>query len=112
MGRTLTKKIFHPSHGVPKGSLDTGQIEDGFFNFKSIKGYRSSYCLVDPEHHESSYNLLTLWDPGEKLLQPPLFWKESTSELAAQTKESDRIFTTKLGLFQSLMVQAGNLTLM
>ena len=67
--------------------LDTGQTEDGFFNFKSIKGYRSSYSLPDPEQHESSYNILTQWDPGEKPLQPPLFWKKSTSELTAKTKK-------------------------
>ena len=40
-------------------SFDTEQIEDGFSNSKSIKGYRSSYFLPDPEQHESSYNLLT-----------------------------------------------------
>ena len=90
-----------------KHSFDTGQIEDGFSNSKSIKGYRSSYSLPDPEHHESSYNLLTQWDPGEKPLQPPLFRKESTSEFTAKTKGSDRIFTTKLDLSQSLMVQEG-----
>ena len=33
-----------------KDSLDTGQTEDGFFNFKSIKEYRGSYSLPDPEH--------------------------------------------------------------
>ena len=84
-----------------KDSFDTGQTEYGFFNSQSIKGYRSSYCLPDTEQHESSYNLLTQWDPGEKPLQPPLFWKESTSELTAKTMESNRIFTTKLGLSQS-----------
>ena len=77
-----------------KDSFDTGQIEDGFFNSKSIKGYRSSYSLTDPEHHESSYNLPTQWDPREKPLQPPLIRKESTSELTAKTKGRDRIFTT------------------
>ena len=40
-----------------KYSFDTGKIEDGFSNSKSIK----------------------LWDPGEKPLQPPLFRKESTA---------------------------------
>ena len=90
-----------------KDSFYTGQIEDGFSNSKSIKGYRSSCLLPDPEHHESGYNLLTQWDPGEKPLQPPLFRKESTSELTAKTKGTDRIFTTKLGLSQSLMVQEG-----
>ena len=76
-----------------RDSLDTGQIEDGFSNSKSIKQYRGSYSLPDPEQHESSYNLLTQWDPGEKLLQFLLFRKESTSELTAKTKRSDGIFT-------------------
>ena len=51
----------------------------------SIKGYRSSYSPPEPEQHESSHNLLTQWDAGEKLLQTPLFRKESTSELTAKT---------------------------
>ena len=33
-----------------KDPLDTGQTEDGSFNFKSIKEYRGSYSLSDPEH--------------------------------------------------------------
>ena len=41
----------------------------------------------------------------------PLFWKGGTGELA-KTKGSDRIFTIKLGLSQSLVVQEGSLTLM
>ena len=69
-----------------KDSFDTGQIESGFSNSKSIKGHRSSYFLPDPGHHESNYNLLTQWDPGEKPLQPPLFWKESISDLTAKTR--------------------------
>ena len=90
-----------------KYSFDTAQIEDGFSNPKSIKGYRNSYSLPDPEHHESNYNLLTQWYPGEKPFHPPLFRKESTSELTAKTIGSDRIFTTKLVLSQSLMVEEG-----
>ena len=70
-----------------KDSFATGQIEDGFSNSKSIKEYRSSYTLPDPDHHESSYNLLPQWDTGEKPLQPPLIRKEWTS------------LTTKLGFF-------------
>ena len=76
-----------------KDSLDTGQIEDGFANSKSIKVYTSSYSLPDPEQHESSNNLLTQCNPGERPLQPPHFRKESTSELTAKTKQSDRNFT-------------------
>ena len=112
VGRTTTKNIFHPLMEYLKDSFDTGQIEDGFSNSKAIKGYRSSYSLPDPEHNESSNNLLSQWDPGEKPLQPQLFRKESTSELTAKTKGSDRIFTTKLGLSQSLMVQKEPITLM
>ena len=95
-----------------KDSFDTGQTEDGFFNSKSIKGYRSPYSLPDTEQQQTSYNLLNEWDPGEKPLQPPLFWNESTSEITAKTMGSDRIFTTKLGLSQSLMIQEVTLTLM
>ena len=83
-------------------SLDTGQAEDECFNFKAIKGCRSSYSLPAPEQYECNYNLLTQWDPGEKPLQNPLFLKEGTSELTAKTKESDRIFTIILGFPQSL----------
>ena len=90
-----------------KDSFDTGQIEDGFSGSKSIKGYRNSYSLPDPEQHQSSYNQLTQWNPGKKLLQPPIFRKESTSELTAKTKGSDKIFTIKFSLSQSLMVQVG-----
>ena len=90
-----------------KDSFDTGQIEVGFSNSKSIQGYRSSYSLPDPEHHESNYNLLTQCDSGEKPLQHPLFRKQGTSELTSKTKGSDRIPTANLGLSQSLMVQEG-----
>ena len=45
-------------------------------------------------------------------LQLPLLWKESTSELTAKTKGSDKIFTIKLGLYQSLMLQEATLNLM
>ena len=54
-----------------KDSLDTGQTEDRFFNFKSIKEYRDSYSLPDPELLESIYNLLTEWNPGENTWKPP-----------------------------------------
>ena len=43
----------------------------------------------------------------EEPLQPPCFRKESTSELTAKTKGTYKIYTTKLGLSQSLMVQEG-----
>ena len=72
---------YHIEHLLPlmeylKDSLDTGQTEGGFFNFKSIKEYRDSYSLPDHEHLESRYNLLTEWDPGEKT------WKPKTNTMA------------------------------
>ena len=54
-----------------KDSLDTGQIEYGLFNFKSITEYRGSYSLPEPEDVEKSYKLLTEWDAGEKNWKPP-----------------------------------------
>ena len=56
-------------------------IEEGFSNSKSIKQYGSSYTLPDPEQHESSYNLLIQWDPGEKPLLPPLFTKSISTKI-------------------------------
>ena len=56
-------------------------IEDEFSNSKSIKKCGSSYSLPDLEQHESSYNLLTQWDPGEKPLQPPLFRKAIATKI-------------------------------
>ena len=63
-----------------KYSFDTGKIEDGFSSSKSIKQYRSSYSLPDPEH-ESSYNLLTQWDSEEQPLHPPLFRKAIATKI-------------------------------
>ena len=56
-------------------------IEYGVLNSKSIKKYGSPYSLPDLEQHEGSYNLLTLWDPGEKPLQPPLFRKAIATKI-------------------------------
>ena len=63
---------FHPTNGI---SEIFSYIEFGFSSSKSIKQYGSSYSLPDIEQHETSYNLLTQWEPGEKPLQPPLFRK-------------------------------------
>ena len=62
-GRTTTNKFSTHLMEYLKDSWDTGQTEDGSFNFKSIKEYGGSYSPPDPEHLESSYNLLTEWDP-------------------------------------------------
>ena len=75
MGRDLTSSSLM---AYLKYSFD---IEDGFSNSKSIKQYGSSYCLPDLEQHESSYNLLTQWDPGEKPLQPPVFRKAIATKI-------------------------------
>ena len=56
-------------------------IEVEFPNSKSIKQYGSPYSLPDLEQHESSYNLLTQWDPGEKPLQPPFFRKAIATKI-------------------------------
>ena len=72
LGRTTTITSSTPLLKCLNDSLDNGQTEDNFFNFKSIKESRGSYSLPDPEHVESSYNLLTEWDPGEKT------WKSTT----------------------------------
>ena len=56
-------------------------IDDRFSISKSIKQYRSSYSPPDLEQHESSYNLLTQWDPEEKPLQPPLFRKAIATKI-------------------------------
>ena len=65
------RKSSTPLMEYVKDSLDSGQTEDGFSNLKSIKEYRASYSLPDPEQLESSYNLLIEWDPGEKTWKPP-----------------------------------------
>ena len=75
MGRDLASTSLMP---YLKYSFD---IEDGFSNFKSIKQYGSSYTLPDLEQHESSYNLLTQWDHGEKPLQSPIFRKAIATKI-------------------------------
>ena len=56
-------------------------IEEGFSNFISIKQYRSPYNLTDLGQHESSYNLLSQWDPREKSLLPQLFRKATAAKI-------------------------------
>ena len=75
MGRDLTSTSLM---AYLKYSFD---IEDGFSNSKSIKQYGSPYSLPDLEQHESSYNLLTQWDTGEKPFQPPLFRKAIATKI-------------------------------
>ena len=53
-----------------KDTLNTGQTEDGFSNFKSIKGHRGSYSPPDPEYLVSSHNLLLEWEPGKIPWEP------------------------------------------
>ena len=75
MGRDLTSTSLA---AYLKYSFD---IEDGFSLSKSTKQYGSPYSLPDLEQHESSYNLLTQWDPGEKSLQPLLFRKAIATKI-------------------------------
>ena len=49
----------------------------------------------------------TIYDPGEKPCNLHSSGRKPQSELTAKTKGSDRIFTIKLGLPQSLMVLEG-----
>ena len=56
-------------------------IEEGFSNFIYIKQYGSPYNLPDLGQHESSYNLLNQWDPGEKPLLPQLFRKATAAKI-------------------------------
>ena len=64
MGRDLTSTSLMV---YLKYSFD---MEEGLSNFRSIKQYGSPYNLPDLGQHESSYNLLNQWDPGEKPLLP------------------------------------------
>ena len=66
MGRDLTSTSLM---AYLKYSFD---MEEGLSNFRSIKQDGSPYNLPDLREHESSYNLLTQWDPGEKPLLPQL----------------------------------------
>ena len=75
MGRDLTSTSLM---AYLKYSFD---IEEGFSNFISIKQYGSPYNLPDLGQHESSYNLLNQWDPGEKPLLPQLFRKATATKI-------------------------------
>ena len=75
MGRDLSSTSLM---AYQKYSFD---MEEGFSNFISIKQYRSPYTLPDLGQHESSYNLLNQWDPGEKPLLPQLFRKATAGKI-------------------------------
>ena len=75
MGRDLTSTSLM---AYLKYSFD---IADRFSNSKSINQYGSSFSHPDLEKHESSYNLLTQWYPGEKPLQLPLFRKAIATKI-------------------------------
>ena len=45
-------------------NTDTGQLDDGLYNFKCIKDHRGPYTSSDPEYLGSSYNLLIEWETG------------------------------------------------
>ena len=73
--------------GKPKNEVikvlthQVGKNEEGFSNFISSKQYRSPYTLPDPGQHESRYNLLHQWDPGEKPLLPQLFRTTTSAKI-------------------------------
>ena len=48
-----------------RDSFDTGQIKMDFPTPNQSRDIEV-HTLPDPENHESSYNLLTQWDPGDK----------------------------------------------
>ena len=56
-------------------------IEEGLSSFISIKQYGNPYNLPGLGQHESSYNLLNQWDPGEKPLLPQLFRKATSAKI-------------------------------
>ena len=80
------RNLFIPLMEYLKDSLDNGQTEDGFFNFKSIKEHKGSYSCPDPEYLGSSYNLLIEWEPGENTrhLEPTLWQISSIVENSKQ----------------------------
>ena len=57
------------------------EMEEGVSNFRSIKQYGSPYNLPDLRQHESSYNLLNQWDPGEKPLLLQLSRKATAAKI-------------------------------
>ena len=57
------------------------EIEEGLSNFISIKLCGSPYNLPDLGQHESSYNQLNQWDPGEKPLLSQLFRTTTSAKI-------------------------------
>ena len=57
------------------------EIEEGLSIFISIKQCGSPYNLPDLGQHESSYNQLNQWDPGEKPLLPQLFRTTTSAKI-------------------------------
>ena len=119
MGRDLTSTSLME---YMKYSFDT---EDEFSSPKSIKQYRSPYSLHDLEQHESSYNLLNQWDPGEKPLQPlqpQLFrkalatkiicflWIESEYNLSCMLSMHS-VLTKIFPMIQKLLMTCGHISL-
>ena len=75
MGRDLTPISLMV---YQKYSVD---MEEGLSNFRFIKQYGSPYILPDLREHESSYNPLNQWDPGEKPLLPQLSRKATAAKI-------------------------------
>ena len=81
MGRTTRKDIFHHSDKLEpcRREIGTWEIGTSSVNSEGSKPSGSPFGPTDGPtsspcpQHESSYNLLNQWDPGEKPLLPQLF---------------------------------------
>ena len=51
-------------------NTDTGQLDNGLYEFKCIEDHRGPYTSSDPEYLGSSYNLLIEWETVEMTWEP------------------------------------------
>ena len=84
MGRTIRKDNFHHSQKLEpcRGKL-VHHLElqkDSSRQDHQLDQWRDPTSSPHPQH-ESSYNLLNQWDPGEKSLLPQLFRKTTASKI-------------------------------
>ena len=69
-GRLPQREFFVPLMDYLEDSLDSGQTEDGVFNFKSINEHRGSYSPPDPEYLGNGYNLCIEWETVKITWEP------------------------------------------
>ena len=83
MGRTTRKDIFHHSQKLEPCRREIGTTsrtsKDPSHLDHWLDQQRDPTSSPHPQH-ESSYNLLNQWDPGEKPLLPQLFRKATASK--------------------------------